>query len=310
MEHSANSMQNSASKTAVAHQSPRHGQTSQAGFLFDTLGTFILRSCAAHSRVRPPGESRCLAYPSNQWVLDFSIEYSEEANFLTGTDASGLLHRPARMAHLYPPGTPYIEKTDREFWMSSAWMIFDSNLTFLNTITEHPTNFARIHDPEMKIGHRLEALASIASVEGNVGYFRCHSIAFEILAELADATRIPGTCGEYSITSESQVATVAERTIRYLESHFRESLSIPDIARNLGMSPSTISHRFRAESGETIVKALQRIRLEQSIPDLLRGTPLKVIAPATGFQNEFYYSKVFRLHYGVPPSEWRRMKEL
>ena len=308
MEHSANSIQNSANDKASTRKLLRHGHTSQEGFLFDTPGALVLRSCAAYSRIRPAGEFRCHAYPPRHWVLDFSIEYGEGASFLTGTDASGLLHRPARVAHLYPPGTSYIEKTDRECWMSSAWIIFESDIAFLYSMTANATGFARIHDPHMRIGRQLETLASIAAGEGNAGYFRCSSIAFEILSELAVATPLPGNGGEYAIATGKESTSVADRTIRYLETHFRERLSIPVIARDLGMSPSTISHRFREESGETIIKALQRIRLEQSIPDLLRGIPLKEIAPATGFQNEFYYSKVFRLHYGVPPSEWRKQK--
>jgi len=281
-------------------------QPFQAGFLFDVPGTFVLRSCAAYSRLRPAGESRCHAYPPQHWVLDFSIDYSEGANFLSGTDASGMLYRPARMAHLYPPGTSYLEKTDHECCMVSAWIIFESDVAFLRTMTENVTGFARINDPQMKIGRRLETLASIAALKGNAGYFLCNSIAFEILAELASATPCPGIGNEYVTASGNVSGSIVERTIRYLETHFRERLTIPDVARDLGISASTISHRFRQESGETIVKALQRIRLEQSIPDLLRGLPLKEIAPAAGFQNEFYYSKVFRRHYGVPPSEWRK----
>lgn len=307
MEYPANDIQNSANFNASSHKSHQNRRSFHKGFLFDTPGAFILTTCAACAGIRSAGEQRCNAYPARRWVLDFSLEYSEGADFFCGTDASGMLPRPARMAHLYPPRTSYLEKTDRECWLSSAWMIFESDSAFLHAMTENSTQFARIHDPNMKIGHRLKTLASSAAVEGNAGYFHCSSIAFEILSELAKVTRIPGTCGEYSTASESRLTPVAEQTIRYLESHFREPLTVPNIARVLGMSPSTISHRFHAESGETIVKALQRIRLEQSIPYLLRGTPLKEIAPATGFQNEFYYSKVFRDHYGVPPSTWREI---
>lgn len=306
MEHPANSIQNPASYTALTQKTARLGQAFQAGFLFESPGTCVLKSCAAYSRLRPVGESRCHAYPPRHWVFDYSIEYNEGAHFLTGTDASGLRTRPPRVAHLYPPGTSYIEKTDRECWMSSAWIIFESDLAFLHAMTDNRTGFARIHDPQMKLGRRLEKLAFIAASEGNAGYFQCNSIVFEILSELAIATLRLGGGGEYMIASGEASGSVAERTIRYLETHFRERLTIPVIARALGMSPSTLSHRFREESGETIIKALQRIRLEQSIPDLLRGLPLKEIAPATGFQNEFYYSKVFRRHYGVPPSEWRK----
>ncbi len=310
MDYSANHIQNSANHSNAPSKILQKPSTFRKGFAFDMRGRFVLTSCGTSARIRPAGEQRFIAYPDGLWILDFVIGYSEGTNFFCGTDASGMLQRPTRMAHLYPPHTSHLEKNDNECWVSSVWIIFDSDIAFLRAMTENPRKLGRIHDPDMKIGHRLEALASIASVEGNAGYFQCHSIAFEILSELASATLLPGACGEYSTASESPLPTVTERITRYLESHFREPLSVPVIARDLGISISKISHGFRTEFGETVIKTLQRIRLEQSIPYLLRGTPLKEIAPATGFKNEFYYSKVFRLHYGISPSEWRRRATL
>ena len=38
--------------------------------------------------------------------------------------------------------------------------------------------------------------------------------------------------------------------------------------------------------------------------------PLKTIAQATGFSNEFYFSRCFRDFYGMPPGEYRRKNPL
>lgn len=203
MEYSANNMQNPAKLEQAKRKDRRDSHTFHKGFLFEPPGGFVLTNCAACARVRPAGESQCHAYPAANWVLDFSLEYSESAGFLCGTESSGLLQRPARMAHLYPPAISYLEKTDRECWVSSAWMTFQSDVGFLRELTLNPSGFARIHDPFMKIGRRLETIASIAAAGGNASYFRCVSIAFEIMAELAAARPIPATHGEYTTASES-----------------------------------------------------------------------------------------------------------
>ena len=48
----------------------------------------------------------------------------------------------------------------------------------------------------------------------------------------------------------------------------------------------------------------QRIRVEQSLPMLQLGRPLKEIAQAVGFPNQFYYSRVFAQVMGLAPSRY------
>lgn len=305
MEHPANSIQNPAKYEACRISPVIGGSSFNTGFLFDTPRSFALANCAHCSRTRPAGVTRCNAYPPGHWVLDYSIAYRDGTDFFCGTEASGMLLRPERIAHLYPPDLTYFERNDRTCWMSSAWMIFASDDKLLYTLCDNPFGFARIHDPSMEIGRRLEHMASLAAAGGNGNYFRCGAIAFEILSELAAAKSVDGSANAFTTAKGYASASVPMRTTCYLESHFRERITVPEMARALGMSASTLSHRFREETGETIIQALQRVRLEQSIPYLRRGTPLKEIAAATGFLNAFYYSKVFRRHYGMPPGEWR-----
>lgn len=46
--------------------------------------------------------------------------------------------------------------------------------------------------------------------------------------------------------------------------------------------------------------------MEQSLPLLLKGMPLKTVAEETGFSNAFYYSQVFKRRIGVSPARYRR----
>jgi AraC-like DNA-binding protein len=44
---------------------------------------------------------------------------------------------------------------------------------------------------------------------------------------------------------------------------------------------------------------------------LLHNTdyPIKEIAQAVGYQNQFHFSKAFRKYYNTSPSEWRKQFE-
>ena len=85
---------------------------------------------------------------------------------------------------------------------------------------------------------------------------------------------------------------MSRRVKKYLEQHFSEPVTVRKIARELGVSESSLSHRYRLESGETLFDTLLRIRTEQSLPLLQNGRGLKDIAEETGFSNEFYYSRL------------------
>ena len=80
--------------------------SSQTGFTFDAPGSFLLKSCALCDRWRPAGTYRSKGYPPPHWVLDYSLGYASGFDFACGTEASGPVPRPVRVAHLYPPGTP------------------------------------------------------------------------------------------------------------------------------------------------------------------------------------------------------------
>ncbi len=77
------------------------------------------------------------------------------------------------------------------------------------------------------------------------------------------------------------------------------------IASDLGVSISSLAHRYKMEKGENVMDTLLRIRIEQSLPLLSSGLPLKFIAENVGFCNEFYFSRQFRRLQKQSPGSWR-----
>lgn len=280
------------------------GMASHTGFHFEPPGVFTLVDCVRSARSRPPGLTRCLGASDDRWVLDYLVGSRGRAPLLCGTATSDLRERRVGTAHLYPPGTLYFERCDDAIWMTSLWMTFSADLTFLHALTSGRAGFASIIDGSREIGRRMDELV-VATSGGSRSYCRSCAKAYEVLALLETCVATPDADNAYALATDGGDGTVAQRARAHLERHYRDPLDVPGVAKALGMSASKLAHRFRAETGETIITALRRIRLEQSIPLLLRGTPLKTIAEATGFGNAFYYSRVFRTAYGMPPSRWK-----
>ena len=272
------------------------------GFTFANDSPLPVLNTAVFRELRPLPEKITDCRIDAAWALDYLVGGSVRI-WCGGV----WRERPVRTAHLYPPGTLY-----REDWsgptVRSAYLIFSGECAFLKKLTDNPYHYARIADPEGVLESLLRECAILAGKSGNAGYFETLPVFFRILARLGSVRKAgDGPECDYDL-SETPFGgeSISHRTIGYLERNFRNKLNLAGVARILGTSVSSLEHKFKAETGRTVVESLRRIRIEQSVPLLLRNVPLKAIAEATGFPNEFYYSKVFRRECGKSPAEYRK----
>jgi len=103
---------------------------------------------------------------------------------------------------------------------------------------------------------------------------------------------------------------VIHRSIQYLNTHYREKITLEDVARWVYLSPTYFSRVFKTEMGESFTAYLNRIRVEHS-KELLRHRNIRLtdIALLVGFEDQSYFSKVFKKLVGVPPLQYRNSKD-
>ena len=102
--------------------------------------------------------------------------------------------------------------------------------------------------------------------------------------------------------------SVTVEAIKYLSENFAASITIAELAKHAGMSHVGFTNRFVRSTGITPVEYLTRVRM-RSAAELLTATDLPIgdIARRCGYENPFYFSRVFRDRMGMPPSEYRRV---
>jgi AraC-like DNA-binding protein len=87
----------------------------------------------------------------------------------------------------------------------------------------------------------------------------------------------------------------------------REPWTTAALARQVGMSRSSFSVRFRAAVGTAPIAYLTRLRLARAAGSLATSTrPLAEVARAAGYDSESSFSKAFARWYGQPPGQYRR----
>lgn len=111
---------------------------------------------------------------------------------------------------------------------------------------------------------------------------------------------------DYIVTKE-MIAVKAERSteriLRFVEEHLHESVSVRDAAVVTGQSVSTVSHQLKRATGKTFTRHLNEARIRRAEEYLRQSPGLSVqdAAARVGFNDPFYFSRVYRKLRGFPP---------
>lgn len=109
-------------------------------------------------------------------------------------------------------------------------------------------------------------------------------------------------------TDEQQKQILVNEIIHYMEKHHTEDVSLSTLSQTMYISPAYISKVFKEETGESPINYLIKIRLTRA-EELLKNkdVTVKQAANMVGYNDAYYFSKLFKKYYGFPPSEnWRK----
>ena len=121
---------------------------------------------------------------------------------------------------------------------------------------------------------------------------------YSILAAALTASRRRGS-------SEKDEQRVREAKV-YLEEHVEASVSIPDLAKALCISPRHLSRLFRRHMGMSPHEFYVQLKMRRVQQLLGTDLSLKEIAHRLGFESPFHLSRAFKNRFGEPPSQWRQ----
>ncbi len=240
------------------------------------------------------------------WVLDYS--------FIAGTyyRLSARGPWPPRLAgegHLYAPRTTFWSKSDPSFHLvsQSRYVMFgDNHALELESLFRNGERYGCFFDPQGLLGRRLRVLVGIGVKYCEAGFRQAQAALWRLIDLLfrqslaaPDGTRtiVPGNI------SSADMDFVA-RVDRYLRDHMTAHLTRSNIARSLGVSVSTLAHRYRNLTGISPIQRLLCIRIEAAKTLLRHGQPLKTIAAATGCGDPVYLSKLFKSIVGQTPQQY------
>ncbi len=100
--------------------------------------------------------------------------------------------------------------------------------------------------------------------------------------------------------------SVIRQLMKYIESHYREDVSLDDLAEHVGFHPNYVCMLFKKNTGESYLTCLHKERL-YAAKKSLRETDYTIeqIAEEVGYNSASQFARVFRKYEGVSPSAFR-----
>ncbi len=110
---------------------------------------------------------------------------------------------------------------------------------------------------------------------------------------------------------DSRHANAIHRCTQYMELHYYEKITLEELAQMVYLSPTYLSRIFKEETGVLFSTYLNQVRINKA-KLLLRHDDLRLtdIAMAVGFEDQSYFTKVFKRLVGVTPLHYRAQLEV
>jgi AraC family transcriptional regulator len=144
-----------------------------------------------------------------------------------------------------------------------------------------------------------------------------HRLRRFLLVATPDQLRVEENCASYEQRSRvrqsvREVTRQAHRdlvdaTRVVLARRFRDKLNLGEFARAVFSSPFHLARIFRRETGTTLHRQLNRLRLRRALDYLAdRKADLTTLALDLGFSSHAHFTQAFRSEFGCAPSQISR----
>ena len=203
---------------------------------------------------------------------------------------------------LIPPGMTHRDAFDLDdepelFYAHFSWAA--SDLFFTRVTNER---LRKLPEHRLTEARRLVLrLRDHGGVDSELNRTIARALLHVLLLELWSAVDAPAK----EATGDRQHDLMI-RARQYLDAHYSEPISLERMARHLHVSPYHLSRVFSRESGFSLTAYLTSVRMAVAHERLrARAGNVSEIAYAVGYESSAYFSRVFKRHFGCPPSSVR-----
>ena len=177
----------------------------------------------------------------------------------------------------------------------------------LAVMLENRGSIAKVVFSEEETAEITDILRKIKSEFEGSGFLKTEMIRADFSRFVIMLLRKSVECGR-EIPSSPQYSDSVSKTVMYLKNHFREHITLTDCAAKQYLTPNYLGEIFHSNVGMSFKDYLKKLRFNYSV-NLLSSTEMSVaqISADSGFSTTSYFISLFREHYGITPSQFRKL---
>lgn len=167
-----------------------------------------------------------------------------------------------------------------------------------------------IQDPIKKeelnrLGYVLQELIAVSEMKKQGYIFQCYQLIFELLNIVYSsfAVKLPEQEQKKYYKNRERI----EEIIAYVEKHYKEQITIKQMAEQVNISEIYFTRFFKKMMGITFIQYLNQVRLQQVQKDLLyTDYSIQYILDKNGFYNYKLFMRIFKERFQCTPKQYRK----
>ena len=97
-----------------------------------------------------------------------------------------------------------------------------------------------------------------------------------------------------------------DELVNYVTANFNKKHTLDDLSNRYNMNPTYICDLFSKHYGSTLTIFITNLRMKEASRLILEtDTPFKEISISCGYSDYYHFSRIFKAHFGMAPSQFR-----
>jgi len=115
--------------------------------------------------------------------------------------------------------------------------------------------------------------------------------------------------GPFKSVTETKENDSVNLSINYMLENLTKKLKVSDIALEIGYSGSHFCRLFLSKTGHSPIDYFNQLKIQRTCRMLENpGWTVSDVVREMGFEDQFYFSRLFHKVMGMPPSEYRKRR--
>jgi AraC-like DNA-binding protein len=194
---------------------------------------------------------------------------------------------------IYPKQTAYYKADDNDPWLY-RWIEFDGSFSEkLMTVAGFSHENHVIID-ENGVGNALKNIIDL-------GWSDFETIMSHFWSFIATLTK-----GKLLNKDENTSETYVSNAKNYIRSNLHKRITVSEIAHFLNIDRSHLTRIFKNICGISTQQFIISLKMEMASQSLKKSNmTIKEVANSVGYDNQMDFSKLFKKHFNMTPTQWR-----